>query len=167
MGRLKIDVYFYAKVKELYSLGYTFTEIARMLGIAQNTLSQHVTKKQGFKEECKQERKEKLKGVIERGLRTLAEGTKVEEYQETTYSTDELGNRIKEVKTVKEIPPNVKAIEVLSRKYDKIFTNKELTQINNTINLEAPASFRELIDYKELTAIDAEFSEIDKDKDKD
>lgn len=137
-----------SRLKELYSLGYTYSEIGRFIGMTKDGFAMWLKRNPAVRAGMHEIRAERLKGVIERGLQALAEGVRIEEIHESWTEEDSEGRRVKKTRVIKELPPNVKAIEVLARKYDTIFSRSELSQINNLIQVESPLSMRELLEYK-------------------
>lgn len=129
-----------ANIMELYARGYSLQSCADYVGISKRTI-QYWIKKYDLKEEMEAIRDGRAKHSIEVGLRRQAEGAeeviveksfttnRVMEIKEIDEDTGIVSKKKKNVpvnKTVKKkiLPPSVKAIEVLSRKYSPEFDPK-------------------------------------------
>ena len=159
---MKMNRAFLGQISEFYMLGYSYKDIAKLLDCHYETIYRYLQRHPEYKDKNKKLRRQHLKGIMERGLQALAEGVKVEEVTELYEIVDDDGSKRKISKTTKTLPPNVKAIEVLARKYDSMFSAKELKQINNVIMTENPISMRELLEYKDSkdNPINADYIEI-------
>ena len=144
----KITPYLKSRIKELYILGYPLVEISRLTDVHFNTLYRFSKADPEFFEKLDRVKEQRFQGIIELGLSQLAQGTEVQELSEAWVEELPDGTAVKKTKTTKSIPPSVKAIEVLARKYNKIFSSNELKQINNLlITTENTVTMRELLEY--------------------
>lgn len=139
-----------SQVKEFYILGYTINDIAELMEMHPQTLYRFLKNNPGIKEKMDKLKNERFQGIIERGLAELATGTQTEDITELWEEENEEGVKVKKSRTIKKLAPNVKAIQVLAQKYNKIFSKSELSQINNLlITSENTVSMRELLEYRE------------------
>jgi len=105
-------------------------------------------------------RTNRTKGTIYRGLQKLAEGIETKEDTREWVDKEELEDGevrlVKRKQVVKQIPPSVKAIETLARRYAPELKEQLAKSVtNNTVNL-TDISFREVLEYnKEHNALDA------------
>jgi len=168
-------------IVSLYGEGLSQKKVADLCGISLRTL-QYWIKKYNLKELMELERTESARDCIEQGLRKVAKGAKDENTTEkfiyyrkaTRLYIDDFGEAVEEEyiqpveKTInrKEYKPDVKAIEVLSRKYAKEFDNKAEEREINTRILEG-FTMRELQEARKNSPIDegkfidAEFTSLD------
>ena len=138
-----------AQIKDFYILGYPVREIAVLLDLHPQTLYRHLKLNPKIKEKMDELKNERFQGVIERGLSELAQGTKTEEVTEYWEEVNEQGEKVKKSKTTKTLAPNVKALQVLAQKYDKVFSKEQINQINNLlITTDNTVSMREILDYR-------------------
>ena len=148
------------------------------MNISEPTLFNWQKKYPYFKELIAKTREDSAKECIEVGLRKLATGSKdittTDSFvTETTVNArcEITGEMIRKVVPVnrtistKEKAPDSKALEILSRKYDKEFTTKEIEVTNTTVNLLEGFNMRDLQEARKLNPIDAEYKEIDSDSD--
>ena len=157
-------------IVSMYSEGLSLTKIAEHCGISYRTLQYWITK-HDLRESMDKAREETAKECIEVGLRKLAQGTEetieeksfttnrvrtIKKYNEETGEVEEQTVNIPVNKTYKRkvLPPQVKAIEVLSRKYYKEFDSKaeERELLGNVLE---GFTMRELHDARKENPIDA------------
>ena len=180
MGLSKFTPVVKNSIVELYGQGYNIETIAKACGVTRQAIHYWI-KKFDLREELDEARTNSAKESIEVGLRKLASGVKEELIEDefvynrrsTRLVEDEDGEIIEEeylqsvnrkVKT-KVKPPEVKAIEVLARKYYKEFDHKAEERELTSKVLEG-FTMRELQEARKNNPIDrgkyieAEFQEL-------
>jgi predicted transcriptional regulator len=166
---------------KLYSEGLSIASIAKYCGVSRRTIELWISKND-LRDEMERAREESAKECIEEGLRKLAKGgEEIQEEDSFTYNRrakrlvecEETGELLEEEyiqpvsKTIKKKikPPEVKALEVLSRKYYKEFDSKAEERELSTKILEG-FTMRELQEARKDNPIDkghyieAEFTEL-------
>ena len=109
----------------LYMEGLETKEVAATLGVRIGTVYRWSGKVPGFKERVVEARRLYAESLVGNSLRTLAEGAKqVEETREWIEENEEHYNEedgapkvVKVRRTVKQLPPNVQAIQRIANKY--------------------------------------------------
>tara|TARA_R110000744_G_scaffold94093_3_gene181648 strand:+ start:2161 stop:2712 length:552 start_codon:yes stop_codon:yes gene_type:complete len=137
--------------------GHTYAKIAYLLGIASTTLDRYRNRDEVFNRILKESRQVGMKNIIDDGLTALAKGTKREETTDEYITEDDNGKPIKrKVRTIQDAP-NVKALEVLSRKYAKEYTQEEHIEVtNNILSVDTSGmSLREVQEAMRLSPIEA------------
>ena len=104
----------------LYAKGYNMTEIARFLGLHNNTLSIWKSRNKLFAKALKDCRKHYARGVVEKGLYKLAEGVTTTEEREEFYTEREIDGELVKCKVnrvVKNNAPDIKALHTIAKCY--------------------------------------------------
>ena len=123
MGRIsKFNNVVFSRICELYSLDYSLTEIAKMLGVSRNTLHRWI-KNNNMRPTLDTIDKELMQGTIKRGLRALAEGVTTTEETIKTIEEDDAGRPVERTQRIRKLAPSEKAIQILARRYDKDFSD--------------------------------------------
>jgi transposase-like protein len=159
MGRVtKFDNTMQSRILELASLGYSLTDISKLLSVSRNTLHRWI-RKYDLKQQIDDIEHDVMRSTIKRGLIKLAEGVKTVEESIKTIEEDDAGRPVERVQRIKELPPSEKAIQILASHYDKRFGNaldndaKHLITHDINVNI---MSQRELNELRQLNVLDAE-----------
>ena len=169
MPIVKYDLEMRKKLIEFYAQGYTNKECARLLGVHQQTLSIWKKADNRLNDDMLEARLEEGKGIVERGLRVLAQGLQIEERIEEFV--DSSGQDVKKVTVkFKNMPPELKALERLARKYCPEYMTEQKDDNDKTLSLSFnynSMTFADLIEHRKannpLDSIPVEFSKADKD----
>lgn len=136
---------------ELVAKGYTYREVAKLIGIGTATLSRWRLRDDKFNEAMIETRSKAIREVIDVGLFKLASGIRkeeiTEEWLENREDTKGEERVVKIKRKVIELPPDSKAIEILSRQHAKEYTDKgdEAKSVTNILNYNTSGySLREL-----------------------
>lgn len=188
MGRpTKFNAIVRIELLELYSRGYDYGTIANAMNVSRQVIHLWINK-HNLRKELDEARSNSAKECIEVGLRKLASGVKEEEESDKymftrkatrlitqddgTIEEEEYVQLVERTNKRKSKPPEVKAIEVLARKYSKEFDPKSIESDIGTKILEG-FTMRELQEARKDNPIDqgkfieAEFKELsDKGSDK-
>lgn len=181
MGRIsKFNFKIKADILSLAREGYSNRQSAEIIGVSLRTFQYWVTK-YNLSELIEQEKSDSAKNLIEIGLRRLASGAE-DHIQKDKFVThrvikktcEETGEEIETIIPVeREITkkvkaPDSKAIEILARKYDKSFAEKDSKGIELNLNpiLEGftGRDLQESLKHNPIdlhSVVDAEFTEID------
>jgi len=122
MPILKYDSAMSSRIIELFGLGYNKTEVAKLLTISRSTLDVWI-KKYDLSTNIEKAETDFMRNAITRGLVALAEGAKSTECVKEYTEEDEHGKIVRTIEKVRILPPNEKAIQILSKKYAKIFSD--------------------------------------------
>ena len=95
-----------SRIIELCSLGYGKTHIAKLLDVSRSTLDMWISK-HALQDRMRTAKYDYMRNTIERGLVALSE--------------DDAGRVIRVTEKVRILPPNEKAIQILCKKYAKVF----------------------------------------------
>lgn len=136
-----------SRIIELSSLGYSPTEVSKLLNVSRTTLWRWI-KRHDLEERMQLAESDMMKGAIKRGLVALSEGAKSTDMTKE-YVSEENGQIVKVTEKIRTLAPNEKAIQILSQKYDKVFSQAEITDDSNnskvSININTSAmTIREL-----------------------
>lgn len=175
----------YALIKdivELASEGFSDVKISKYLGISNNTFAVWKKKYPFMVELMKEAKEQSAKESIEQGLRSLVKGAKdeivTEKYVTTrtikrlnveTNEMEEVVVPVERTNTTKIKAPEIRAIEVLSRKYYKELDPKSEERDVSSKILEG-FTMRQLQEARKSNpidkgkSIDAEYTKLESDK---
>lgn len=153
MGRISLfNHVIRSRIVELCYQGYTDTKISELLGINKNTLVNWKRNKPKLKDDMQFARTSSARNLLEVSTRKLASGHKLEEVKTESVELDNEGKPTKVTRTIKEISPDIKAMEMIARKYAPEYS-KDYVDIENgeslnlTINYNG-MSFADLIEHR-------------------
>lgn len=171
-----------AEMVELSGMGWSDNGIAKLLGVHRHTVANWRKKMPHLDRLMTEAKEEGAKDCIEVGLRKLAAGaqdiTTQDKYvvckrvmrmdPETGEEKEELVP-VERTRTIKEKAPDAKAIEVLSRKYEKAFDpkakeNEMIDAVLEGFNMRDLQEARKHNPIDQGKFIDAEFSRMNADE---
>lgn len=159
MTIIKYDSAIRSRLLELSALGYTYGDMARLLGVHRNTITRWIAR-DNLADEMLKVKRESIVSALEQGLLRLAKGAETTETIKE-YTDEATGERVTE--KIRIIAPSEKAIQILAQKYEKIFaatSNDAESQSTPLVTINVP--LRELQGDSPLgSVLDAEYHEVD------
>lgn len=160
----KFDLNVRALIVEKYAEGYTKSQIAKLLGIHRATLYRWIDKHNISKdmEEC---RTDYMSGKVSKGFVRLAEGAQETQEVNETYEKISDTEYHKKISKVRILPPNEKALQILSRRYAPEFSDTAALQDNSNkqITFNFDTRVMNLRELKELNAMSNPLGDISAD----
>ena len=136
-----------SRIIELFGLGYNKTEVAKLIPCSRSTLDIWINK-YDLSTSIEKAEHDFMRNAITRGLVALAEGATSTECVKEYTEEDEDGKIVRTIEKRRVMPPSEKAIQILSKKYAKVFadtTQHEDNVKHLTLNINPNAmSLREI-----------------------
>ena len=132
MARItKYNITMRSEIIRLSGLGYSVPQIASRLGLHRSTLNNWINKYE-LLEEMKEAERDFYQGKINEGLLKLAEGAEEKQEVKEHYEKINDAEYIKTTTKVRQLTPNEKALQILSRRFAPEFSDntnlRNLTQ---------------------------------------
>ena len=172
MPIIKYDSAICSRILELYALGKSITEIAKLLRVQRMTIYRWI-KKHELQPIMDKLLKDNEIQAINTGLQALAKGAESTDIKREYIDNSNPDKLVKITETIRKDKPDVKAMQILARKHDLIVSDLEdnesdskrmvLLGIANTSTM----SQRELQEHSAVSPlgsiVDVEYSEVDSD----
>lgn len=154
MARItKYNINMRSEIIRLSGLGYSVPQIARQLELHRSTLNNWI-KKHELTKDMQEAQADFYQGKINEGLLKLAEGAKETQEVKERYEKINDAEYEKTISKVRILPPNEKALQILSRRFAPDFSDtKQLDDSkHNHIALHFDTRVMNLRELKELNA---------------
>ena len=158
----RYDLKMKSRILELISSGYSLPETAKLIGVSYHSLMRWRKLDKSLKPLMKKAKSDGMNRAINVGLYKLAKGLKVEDYtiEYTEVRKDRFNEIIRDIdgnpsiqkvrKTTHNLAPNVKAIEILARKYAKEFVKSDDDRGEVMLNLTLDTGGMSIRELQEL-----------------
>ena len=163
MARItKYNLELRALIIQYAGLGYSVPQIARKLGLHRSTLNNWINK-HNLLDDMQAAERDFYQGKINEGLLRLAEGAQEKQEVKERYEKINDTEYQKTISKVRILPPNEKALQILSRRFAPEYSDNTHQDKAKQISFNFDTRVMNLRELKELNASSNPLGDIDSD----